>query len=822
MPSHHHKKNRDPHRSKHSHWHHVTPKQQDRTSTSEETKKGVEDDDNSSLSVEREDTSSLSGNGSEVGSVESRDQGDGASAIEPSLDSAAVKWVGPVRAPLLSIKTEINIPLVLLTVVAMATRMWRLEYPNSVVFDEMHFGRFASMYIRRTFFFDVHPPLGKLIIAFGAYLGDFSGNFTWERIGADYPSAVPVWYLRLFPALFGSLLVPLTYQTTVELGYNHWTATLAGGMVLFENSLVTQSRFLLIDSFLLFFILATLLCLLKFWRLKHSPFSPSWWAWLAGTGAMLACACSVKYVGVFTVLLVGGMIFHELWTLIGDKRLTVHDLTSHFLARAGLLAVLPVLLYLLLFNLHLELANRSGPHDEMMTSAFQATLEGGLSRITKSQPVSIAYGSQITLRHTHGMFLGRPCWLHSHLSTYPVRYHDNRGSSAQQQVTCYSFKDINNWWIVKDPCRTTLYVDDPPKLIHHGDIIQLVHGTSSRALNSHNVAAPVSPYSQEVTCYIDYNISLPAQNLWRVELVDSADEGDTWKSIQSHIRLVHVNTTAALKVSGLQLPDWGFHQLEVVSDRLIQQDATVWNVEEHKYTQVDQADVVGNNEETFNQATYEDTMDDQPLMGFLGKFAELQWKMLSTNKELQQEHKYSSSPAEWPLMERGVAYWLHPRTNAQIHFMGNPLVWWSGVMGILGYVGLLGVFLVRRRRACFDMDDESWHRYILTGELVLGGWVLHYVPFFLMERTLFLHHYLPALVFKILLLAVMVENIHTHVLRWPVHRHIFSALCAVWVTCIYFTYRKFAPLTYGNSDLSADEVTDLKWLESWDLLIQVL
>lgn len=32
----------------------------------------------------------------------------------------------------------------------------------------------------------------------------------------------------------------------------------------------------------------------------------------------------------------------------------------------------------------------------------------------------------------------------------------------------------------------------------------------------HDVAAPLSPHSQEVSCYIDYNISMPAQNLWRV------------------------------------------------------------------------------------------------------------------------------------------------------------------------------------------------------------------------------------------------------------------------------------------------------------------
>lgn len=47
-------------------------------------------------------------------------------------------------------------------------------------------------------------------------------------------------------------------------------------------------------------------------------FSTKWWFWLTFTGTMLACCLSVKFVGLFVVLLVGFMTIADLWEVLGD------------------------------------------------------------------------------------------------------------------------------------------------------------------------------------------------------------------------------------------------------------------------------------------------------------------------------------------------------------------------------------------------------------------------------------------------------------------------------------------------------------------------
>ena len=75
-------------------------------------------------------------------------------------------------------------------------RFFSLENPNNVVFDEMHYGKYAGQYLKNTFFFDSNPPLGKMMVAFAGYLANWDGNFGFEKIGVEYPDSVPLWTLR--------------------------------------------------------------------------------------------------------------------------------------------------------------------------------------------------------------------------------------------------------------------------------------------------------------------------------------------------------------------------------------------------------------------------------------------------------------------------------------------------------------------------------------------------------------------------------------------------------------------------------------------------
>ena len=507
---------------------------------------------------------------------------------------------------------EFLIAPIVFTALAFFTRMWKIGLSPIVTWDEAQyvplpscnspsehlsdhshdsFGKFGSHYLKREFYFDVHPPLGKMLVGLSGYLANYNGSFEFKS-GETYPEELNYTFMRLFNSAFGALCVPLAYFTAKELHFKRPTVWLVTAMVLFENSYTTISRFILLDSMLLFFTFTTVFCWSRFHNMRHQAFSPEWGFWLFCTGISVGCVCSVKWVGMFGTALVGIYTIEDLWNKFGDlkmpkvgfgyeridqedEKLTIGqvELAAHFIFRVIGLIVIPLIVYLFSFYIHFLILENSGPGDAQMSSLFQANLRG--TEVGKDSPLEIAIGSRATLKNMgYGGGL-----LHSHIQTYPE-------GSAQQQITCYHHKDANNDWFFYPNRQQPDYnaEDTDIRYVGNGDVIRLIHAQTGRNLHSHQVAAPVTKADWEVSCYGNLTIG-DAKDHWKIEVVDDASSRDYSKlrTLTTSFRLRHTELGCYLRAGNVNLPQWGFKQIETtcVKENRPRDVYTHWNVESH-------------------------------------------------------------------------------------------------------------------------------------------------------------------------------------------------------------------------------------------------
>ncbi|KAK0490321.1 glycosyltransferase family 39 protein [Armillaria novae-zelandiae] len=678
--------------------------------------------------------------------------------------------------------------LVAIVIVAAAVRLFRLSSPNSVVFDEVHFGKFASRYIKTQYFVDVHPPLAKLLITLAAFVFGYDGHFDFKDIGKVYDD-VPYVAMRLVPALLGVATVPLSYLTLRALDCRATTALLASFFVTFENGMITQSRHILLDSPLIFFTALTIF----FWagfcnEDKHKPFTDTWWSWLTLSGLSLGAVVSCKWVGLFTIATVGLSTVQQLWYLLGDLRVSPRLFMKHFIARALCLIVVPILFYMTMFQIHFMLLGSSGEGDGFMSSEFQHTLGG---RGMADTYADIAIGSTVSIRHVNT----QGGYLHSHPHNYP-------GGSKQQQITLYPHRDSNNEWRIINASfanhEPADWSTEPLSHIYPGARIRLRHVSTEKALHSHDIRPPISDvdFQNEVSGYGMPGFEGDGNDDWFVEIEHGdrrdRDSSKRLRTLRTTFRLRHALQGCYLFSHKVKLPEWGYEQQEVTCNKNAVRANSLWFVE---------------------TATHPALPEDAPkvnyrLPGFFAKFLELQQVMWTTNAGLTDRHTFDSRPDSWPRLRRGINFWV--KDHRQIYLIGNPIIWWLSTLSVASYIFVRGFLILRAKRGYQDFASTKVVKYdSLCGFLFLG-WSLHYFPFFLMGRQLFLHHYFPALYFAILLLCGVFDLI-TSTLRPRVRLQIAAVLIVISI----WAFLHFSPLAYGNT-WTKDECKSSKWLKTWD------
>lgn len=272
--------------------------------------------------------------------------------------------------------------------VSLVTHFAFFGHPNQTVFDEVHFGKFISGYYTHEYYFDIHPPLGKLMIAGFAKIFNFKPEFSFAKIGEKFPDNKYL-ALRFLPSLAGALLPVVIFLLALQLKFTSRAAFIAGFLVAIENAIIVQTHYILMDGFLLLF---GFLALLFYFRRKF--------LWMAVFGGL---AISIKWTGL-TFLALPFLI--ELFRIYKQKEFKqVLKLPLYFV-------LIPLILYFSVFVIHFSLLTKSGSGDAFMKPTFHQ--DNVITKFFQLNTEMYRSNQRLTATHPYGSrwyswpFMGRP------------------------------------------------------------------------------------------------------------------------------------------------------------------------------------------------------------------------------------------------------------------------------------------------------------------------------------------------------------------------------------------------------------------------------
>lgn len=219
------------------------------------------------------------------------------------------------------------------TAIGMITRIFRIQFPSSIVFDEGLYGNFTNSYLRGQYFHDNNPPLAKLIITGVAHYAGYNVDYNFNK--SEFPSMTYV-AMRITPAFFGALCVPLSYLLIRFMLFSHFTSFFSALLITTDIVLIVESRHYLIDGILHFFVCLSLFSICLYERNPSSIFL------FIFEGLCLGCSAACKYTTI-------GVVFFGIIRLFCLK----NSPFFYGFVRSFLLCLVIFIVHLMCFTVHL-------------------------------------------------------------------------------------------------------------------------------------------------------------------------------------------------------------------------------------------------------------------------------------------------------------------------------------------------------------------------------------------------------------------------------------------------------------------------------------
>ncbi|WGV28135.1 dolichyl-phosphate-mannose--protein mannosyltransferase [Halotia branconii] len=180
---------------------------------------------------------------------------------------------------------------------SLALRFWGIDRFNTLVFDEVYYAKFGNNYLTHVPFFDGHPPLGKYMIAIGIWLGSHV-PFWHETVNGLTGSLRSPWSYRWMNAFCGSFIPVIVTGIAYQLSYRRSFALLAGLFTACDGIFLVESRYALINIYIVLFgLLGQLLFLLALANRRQKRTF-----YLIFAGIAFGASVATKWNGLFFLL----------------------------------------------------------------------------------------------------------------------------------------------------------------------------------------------------------------------------------------------------------------------------------------------------------------------------------------------------------------------------------------------------------------------------------------------------------------------------------------------------------------------------------------
>ncbi len=198
------------------------------------------------------------------------------------------------------------------------------------------------------------------------------------------------------------------------------------------------------------------------------------------------------------------------------------------------------------------------------------------------------------------------------------------------------------------------------------------------------------------------------------------------------------------------------------------------------------------------------------------RFWQAQVNMFAYHSGQRDTHSFMSSWWSWPVIGKPMYYYSSTAIrglSSVIWALGNPAVWWTGGVALLGTLSMVLVRVGRRAQAWAtsmpvppERDDQrAW--YTAAGLLVIG-FASQYLPWMLVARSTYIYHYFASIPFIILCIAQCLQ-----LFGEKYKKQVYLA-AGVLLGIAFLLFIGFYPFASG-APMTAAWGNAMRWFDNW-------